>query len=477
MKRPHLSALACVLASIGTSAAADSITYDPGTGNYLLAYECDDENVVTSTIEPHNKIAPSIESGFSVKSGAVVYNYQIELGAVSRQPLRMVAFDPIQPVWGIVEPPAQAVLRGASPEQIEEFRKATLAGSPAGWRAINFSNLSGTARVGWARQELPPSRFVAGSTQSGFSFSSRHLAGVIPAIFRGDAPAWVLPCEGPGPGPVADALEMLIDNDHVPRFAVAPVIRVPEPFDVVVVLTNLHDHTTQLETWQLMEPAFATQVRGFLNDAIARFAAKDMVGGSQALARLRIALREKYPSLDSETVMHATPPKAISTKPVDDLRRSISDYDRLLAARALDFDVHFIQTREDLTSGVSAPCAGGETCSPTVDVDGNFDVTWKSTEYPCTPVKGNRCVSEVTRYVLEMATKSDFSDPKTLYSGLDRAFYVAGLVPGSYLFRVVAHMSYCDKPINWGSYCVDNPDVRSTTKTTYASSQTIVGKP
>ena len=331
------------LASAPT-AAQESLVYQPATGNYTLTYDCgEDGGMVTTTITPFNKIVPTVESSFTRANGDVAYRYAVALATTSRDALRLFAMDPIEQVWNIVEPPSDAMLKGASQEDLQKFKESALATAPQGWKAINSTNHNGSARVGWSRVELRPSAFAPGSRQAGFKFSSRHLPGVVIAKFLGDGATWGFPCESPGSDTqVGRDLEVLRRNNYVPRFAAAPVIRVRDPFDAIDVLTTLRNHVPQFEQWQLTDAVFASQIRGYLSEAITNLQAQNTAGGAAALGKLRAALRVKHPTLDSETVAHALPPSAISQNPVDDIRKLVTDYDRVLMARVLDFDAAYV---------------------------------------------------------------------------------------------------------------------------------------
>lgn len=459
----------------GRAATAESMTYDAATGNYHLSYEC--EGAYSTTIEPHNKLAPAIESSFSAHSGGIAYSYNVALGTASLQPLEMISLDPIQQVWDIVEPPSQAMLQGPSPEDIRRYKEAVLATAPSGWRVIHFTNRDGTARVGWSRVEMPPSTFTAGSKQAGFRFSSRHLPGVFAARFLGDGPGWNLPCEGPAPGAVADALDVLRRNDHVPRFVAAPIIRVPHPFDAVVVVTGLRSHVSQIEQWGLADAPFAAQIRGYLSEALNKLEAGDVVGGAAALGKLRVSLRSKYPSLDSETAIHAVPPRVLLQNPVDDMRKLVTEYDRVLAARVLDFDVGYVTEH---IAPVTAPSIvpvdcnsppDDTICAPTHDPDGTFIVRWGAKS--CPKQQGDSsCELTKAKYRLERSQDSKFFRSSVAYEGAGHEFQVTGAAPGVHYFRVTADYSYCVKGYGLGytsDYCDEDQHHWQSASDTYAA--------
>lgn len=466
MKKPKatFTTIACVLVCGATNVrATDSVTFNPATGNYELSYVCDDERgTVTTTLEPHNKVAPAIESGFVSTSDGIAYTYSVLLGDASRQPLRMIALDPVQQVWGIAPPPSKAMLKGASPDELRRFQEAIVANAPPGWRTINFTNRNGTARVGWARVEPPPSTFVAKSRQDGFAFASRHLPGVFPALFRGDGASWSLPCEGPGPGPAADAVETLIRNDMLPRFVAAPVIRVDHPFSPLRVLKALRDHLSQLEQWTLIDTVMSTRIRGYLTEAIAKTEVNDPAGAAAALGKVRLALRAKYPAMGAETIAHALPPSVLPLNPVDDLRKLVNDYDRVLAARVPDFDASYVVGQ---LGPVAAPppanydCrtpAVDEICAPVADPDGTFTVRWGEKSCPrASGVNGTLNGCEITQisYRLEGSRDSNFLRSTLLYEGASREFQVTNFAPGIHYFRVTADYLYCVPALQgYGSY-------------------------
>lgn len=337
----HVIAACIAVAATTRAQAADTIVYDDVTGNYVLTYACEGEGTITTTLEPHNKLAPAIDSAFSESREGVSYSYTVSLSSQSRQPLRMIALDPILPVAGIAPPPTEALLEGASREDLAKLRGAAVASAPAGWLTIHFANLGGTTRVGWGRLERTQSTFVAGSSQKGFGFSSQHLPGVFPAEFHGDGAGWTLPCEGPNAGSVADALEALLRNDYVPRYAAAPTIQVDEPFNPIAILKSVLKHTTQLEQWGLVEASVAGKVRTHALAAIGKLQDGDAVQALVALRTLRGEIRRNQP----DSPARAAPPTSVPRHPVSEMKKMNTDYDRELAIRVLDFDIAYVARR------------------------------------------------------------------------------------------------------------------------------------
>ena len=430
--------------------AEESLLYQPGTGDYVLTYDCgEDGGIMQTTLVPANKVAPAVESAFDVKSGGISYRYAVSMGASSRQPLMMFALDPIEQIWDIVEPPSQALLTGPTADDIRRYQESVTASSPSGWRAFHSTRMSGATRVGWSRRRTS-SPFVAGSKQSGFTFSSRHLPGVSAAELEGDqGGTWGFPCESPGAdSQVGQAVETLRRNNHVPRFVAAPIIKVPHPFDAVAVLTSLRSHVSQMEQWALTDTTFSSQIRGYLSEAITKLEANDTAGGAAALGKLRAALRTKYPSLDSETVAHALPPSVIPLNPVDDIRKLVTDYDRVLAARVLDFDAAYVVGQlgpvavpPQASYECNAP-GNDQICAPVTDADGTFVVRWGEKSCPKGPADQS-CEIEILKYRLETSRNSQFFDAQQVYQGLAREFELRGLPPGIHYFRVNAEYRYC----------------------------------
>ena len=476
---PAVATLLVVLApSCAWSTVPDTATYDPVTGNYIFNFDCGDDGAGTTTIEPHNKVSPAIESKFTLTSGGFTYSYNISLGASSRQPLRMISLDPIQQVWNIVEPPSQAMLQGPTAEEIQKFQQAVVANAPSGWRVINFTNADGTARVGWSRIGAAPSTFAAGSKQSGFSFSSRHLPGVFAANFKGDGSPWETPCEIPATGPVADAWKSVLKNDSVPRLAAAPVIRVADPFDAISVLNALNNHVTQLEQWGLFDSAFAASLHGYLAEAISKLRGGDAAGAAIPLGKLRAYLRTKYPTLDVENALHDLPPSAIPQNPVDDIRKLVSDYDRVLAARVIDFDIAFVTDRLGpvaVPPPTSYDCNAPNSdtiCAPVTDADGTFIVRWGAKSCPKQTPQDKSCTMETVKYRLETGGDPNFYGASQVYDGPALQFQVDSAAPGNHYFRVTADYRYCVEGLGLGyysGYCDEDQMHWQTASDTYAN--------
>ena len=325
------------------ASSPESLVFDPATGDYLLTYDCGvDGGIVSVTISPENKIAPALESAFEVESGSISYSYSISLGAASRQPLEMFVMDPIENVWGLVEPPSAATIRDPKPEELRRFLETSLASAPSGWEAFHTTSQQGGKRVGWLRREAAPA-FLAGERQGGFKFSSQHLPGIVVAEVTGESPIWRFPCEAPASETdVGRALEMLERNNYVPRFVAAPILKVTAPFSALSLLTGLRDHIHQWDQWQLLDAQLSAKVKARLAEAISLLEVDRRRDAMMPLHKLRAILRTSYPTIDSESLTHAVPPSPIPLNPVDEIRQLVTDYDRLLAARVLDFDVAFV---------------------------------------------------------------------------------------------------------------------------------------
>lgn len=489
MKTAGTLFVALALASVAWSAPEEGLVYEPATGNYVLTYDCgEDGGLQQTTLVPANKIAPAVESFFEVASGGVVYRYDLMLGPSSRQPLMMFALDPVRQVWNIVAPPSQDLLSNPTADKLRKYQDAVIASSPSGWEVFHDTRRSGETRVGWSRDLAAPD-FSPGSRQQGFAFASRHLPGLVAAHFEGDnGGTWAFPCETPGEDTNAGlAVASLSRNNHVPRFVAAPVIRVPHPFDPVAVLTSLRSHVLQIEQWGLADASFSAQIRGYLSDAISKFEAGNVVGGTAALSKLRVALRAKYPSLDSETAIHAVPPRGLLQNPVDDMRKLITEYDRVLAARILDFDVGYVSER---IAPVAVPMIPSEDChspaddticAPTNDPDGTFMVRWGAKS--CPKQQGDSsCELTKAKYRLERSQDSKFFLSSVAYEGPAREFQITGAAAGAHYFRVTVDYSYCVKGYGFGytsDYCDEDQMHWQSATDTYAAgpNKTVVDAP
>ena len=107
-------------------------------------------------------------------------------------------------------------------------------------------------------------------------------------------------------------------------------------------LTGLRDHIHQWDQWQLLDAQLSAKVKARLAEAISLLEVDRRRDAMMPLHKLRAILRTSYPTIDSESLTHAVPPSPIPLNPVDEIRQLVTDYDRLLAARVLDFDVAFV---------------------------------------------------------------------------------------------------------------------------------------
>lgn len=490
LARPSFIALIILCFSQGAaSAPAASSLFDPSSGDYIITYEGEDGGTYTIAYEPGNKTAPFVRSSIRLQEGGLAYHYRITNGSQAKQDL--LVFD-LRPISGFTDSsPIRSCRDGAANGEILKRSHAasqTLS-KPAEWGRSagnmdpllcrqnpdgDISYVAGWAHVhGTSPGALPPGQF-----QEGFSFPSYDLPGIGRAGFDG------LPSrrnEFPENGKGNDALNEVFNElarvereIALERYAAVPTFEIPNPFSPAPLLEKIRDHAKTWPTQQLMEQGLWASVDGHLASAVTAFRKGHTAGGLSALAQARVELRKKYPDLDLTTTHDDPKPSDIPSDPAV-FAQFLSVHDQRLAAKVLDFDVDYVINRLD-PKATDVACAGAQTCSPAVDLDGEFTVSWPATQHPCTAAS-HKCTSEVKRYVLEMANSSSFTGGKVLYEGLDRSFRVSGLAPGQYHFRVTAHVEYCDKPINWANYCADNPDYKDQGSTTYQGSQTTVRKP
>ncbi len=323
----------------------ESIVLDPVTGNYTLTYsdELDDGSKILShaTFVPATKIVPTIDSKFYLdKAGMITYSYSVSSGAQSRQILTTVRFDLAGKVVGSQDLPTD--MKTSTVEQalaVLAANQQTLS-TPTGWRGAISTNKSGESRISWhpvrSAAGIPPKGHL-----KGFGFSSQSLPGLGVAQFEGNS--GVLGYGGEGPDPdsdIAKQIQVLEQNDFVPRNAAVPAIVVTAPFDAAALLGSIQ---TQMHKWiamNLLDATFSTQLDRYFQSAISAYRLNQPQVGKQQIEAMRKLIEKEQPDLgrDEEHESDRNQEKN------DDRQAPLIDK---LAARVLDFDLSYVTKSMD----------------------------------------------------------------------------------------------------------------------------------
>lgn len=308
-----------LLLFIGVLAYADdTLVYDPNTGNYTLTY-----NGNSYVFAPGTNIDPKVQSWFETKrDGTVTYRYRVRNGKGAKQ-------------------------------SIDDFRLMTPAAlsqdsditSPQGWESLVVAHLPA---VVWDIKDLDneTDSIAPGKSAERFSFVAPYLPQVSAAQLWHFAEMPQFQDEGGEEGPdpassVGQQFNALLANNYVSRYAAAPAIPIPSPFDPATVLTAIQKHIDHdLISIKLIDPAFAAQFDRLLQAAVdaAKLNNKTAVRGD--IKDLRKLLREQHDNLDKEDSGDFG--KDRGDKDRDDKTKSpLIDK---LAARVLDFDLQYVAT-------------------------------------------------------------------------------------------------------------------------------------
>jgi hypothetical protein len=309
-------------ASQANAAAQEGIVYNPTTGDYTVTYKSGySGQLEVVTFIPATKIDPSVKSVYKTveyismsDKGRTVFSYEYKLknGAKSQQRINQMI-----------------VL-------VRSLVSGSLA-SPEGWPGNAVLSLGGGGvRLSWStneRGELPG--LAPGAVLKDMALESLDLPGVTRMEITGNHPITKWMSHYPA-GEVGDQMDLLLNNDFVPRMVAVPRIPVPNPFDAATVLASLKTHIDQdLVALKLVEPALVTELDRWLDAAIA--AAK--TGNSAALKvdikELRKLLKREYEDVDKEN----------AGEDFDDENKNKSAKRQIdkLAARVLDFDLKYVE--------------------------------------------------------------------------------------------------------------------------------------
>jgi hypothetical protein len=313
-KHPRLGFLgfaAALLAGMPVHGAqpGESITLDPSTGNYTVAY-CNPNGLPLPSgacpleqfiFVPGTKIDPRVRSSFDSMGSVFRYSYGLRNGASSLQPLVILALDPVSSVVGSI--PISQVMPGIDDQTLAKALDSWAASlaAPPNWRGVAIVDPTGSAlRVAWldTAAQNQTDGLAPRKVQDGFRLLSADLPGIGPAQVTGNAG---LPATLTDDGPVGDIgaqLQVLQMNDFVARFAAVPVIQIPSPFSRAELLRRID---AQVGTWvglKILDPVLYTQIDGFLQAAISAADRSDPSSCAAHVDHVDKLLHEIYAALD-----------------------------------------------------------------------------------------------------------------------------------------------------------------------------------
>lgn len=306
---------------IVNAAAGESLTYDPETGIYTMEYynTYDQATPVQRRVqfELDTRIDPVVLSKFNnTASDSLNYRYKIKNGVTSMQGIGVVRL-------------------------VGTRSFASNISVPNGWRgSTRPAFVTSELIAGWSYR-ADDRGLKPGVTQPGFGFESRDLpgVGVFESIGRARRDLGGFPDLGPSDDtPVGQQFsELMKNNESVRRFAAAPKIMVPDPFDTAVVLTGIQKHIKQdLISMQLIEPVFATQLDRLLQAATDAAKLNATRAVREYLKDLRKLLKKEHADIDKEDDEVESDPEKVKSGqvPIDKL-----------AAKVLDFDFKYVEKR------------------------------------------------------------------------------------------------------------------------------------
>lgn len=316
------------------AAQEESFAIDPNTGDYHIRYKSVyDGNLIEVIFVPATKIIPTVKSRFQpTKEGKIDYSYRLKNSNQSRQ--NIVTFL----VLSVSRIDADVPL---SPHGIIKLI------APTGWEGSVLSdNVSDRSNknlnVGWNWDYRNPEKtedgIRPGESQGEFAIRSMDLPGVTIVRLAGGTPIQGFPDPGPNPdSPVGKQFNELHSRDFVVRYAAAPRIAVPTPFDTAVVLTGIQQHVkTDMLSMQLIDTSLIALLDPWFASAIDAAKRNNTEGMRHAIKELRRLLKQEHADVDRDDDGDmGDDDKEKKTKPRIDK----------LAARVLDFDLKYVEKR------------------------------------------------------------------------------------------------------------------------------------
>ena len=350
-----------VLASLVTFnsyALTDSVTRDVSNGDwvYTLQNPDDPNQQYTWRYTPRNQIAPKIKSAAHWNGSNFVYQYKVSNGKKAKHALAYLSFlAPIvvQPDATVKPKPVQTAgmsdgeyidLRDIHYQQERDNEQKILKSPPKWYSRMNLKHTEGFLKFGWYPTTKDDSYkgIPVGETVNGFAIIRPELPGVWNAKTEGATEDPMILGGLPETGPIADAVQTMVDEDIVRIPVMVPAIAIPAPYNGAELAKRIKAHVaTWLKLGLITQDTLDRLNRSF--DALIAAQTYNNLAGTRAA--VKEILQEAYSHHkgldhnkneedDDEYDAEPVKRKAAATVP---LNRA--------AARALSFDLTYLLTR------------------------------------------------------------------------------------------------------------------------------------
>lgn len=359
MKKSTVSLFAlAILVTFNSYALADSVTRDVSNGDwvYTLQNPDDPNQQYTWRYTPRNQIAPKIKSTAHWNGSNFVYQYKVSNGKKANHALAYLSFlAPIvvQRDASVMPKPIQTA--GMSDDehinllnkyylQEEAFGKRFIKSPPKWYSRMNLEHTEGFLKFGWYPTTKDDSYkgVPVGETVNGFAIIRPELPGVWRAKTEGATEDRMILGGLPETGPIADAVQTMVDEDSVWTPVMVPAIVIPTPYNGAELARRIKAH---MATWLKM--GFVTQdtldrlnrsfdsliaAQTYNNISGTRDAVREIL--QEAYSHHRDLNHTKQEEDDDEHDAEPVNRKAPATAPL-----------HRVAARALSFDLMYLLTR------------------------------------------------------------------------------------------------------------------------------------
>lgn len=308
--------VASAFTSHANTAAQEGIVYNSTTGDYTVTYKSGYHGRLNTVVFiPSTKIDPTVKSlfNFDKQRNVFSYEYKVKNGAKSQQSI------------------SQMIVL------VRSLISGSLA-SPSGWPGSAVLALGGGGvRLSWSTSERGELRGLAsGAILKDMALDSLDLPGVARMEITGNSPITKWLGHYPA-GEVGDQMDLLLNNDFVPRTVAVPRIPVPTPFVPAVVLGSIQQHVkTDMVSMQLIDPALLVLIDRGLTQAIAAAQGGNTPSLLHEIKNLRKLLKQEHADVDKDDD---------GDQDNDDKEKKTKSPIDKLAARVLDFDLKYVEKR------------------------------------------------------------------------------------------------------------------------------------
>lgn len=360
---------AILISSMCAHAAADSVTRDAQTGDWIFSVTDPESNEQrTWRYVPRNQFQPRIHDALRWNGQQFEYNYRLHNDRKSKQAIsflwvtdaRMGMADiPLRDERTITDFSTQAEwwAIGARDDKAKDAYLKKFITDPKGWHGrISVGKQNIARQFGWfANAKNLSSDLAPGQTLRGANVLRPELPGVGIAGMQGDTEERGRAGDLPDTGPLADAWNQIAANDELKVPVMVPAVVVPVPYNAAELARRLRAEISYWSALAVARPDVIDRLNRQFEVLIPALELNNKIAVRGAVQTMLIEVFGHHKGMthrhvdedDEDHDTEALPPKGMSDARERKEQPAQPALHRV-AARALVFDLVYLLTREEL---------------------------------------------------------------------------------------------------------------------------------